>query len=278
MEERRRVELELFGKTEALEQANIDLQRSNRDLENFAYIASHDLKEPLRAISNHAAFLLQDHGEMLGEDGRKRLHRLTKLSHRMRALIGDLLFFSQLGNKDQSIEIVDIRELITDIEAMLGDFLGEKQGSITVETDLIPIRCNRAQLLSVFQNLIINGLTYNRSEQRTVHIGMKATFEHEAATLNNVFYARDNGIGIEPAFHEEVFRVFKRLQHERVFGEGTGAGLAFVRRIIESLGGRIWLESDPGEGTTFRFVVGEDKTLAEPSSKPTSIAEVNYPE
>lgn len=224
------------------------LSRSNAELENFAHIASHDLKEPLRAISNHSSFLLEDYEGRLGEDGVKRLHRLKALTARMEKLISDLLYFSRLGQNDLSIRETDFNEVIADIRDTLEDTLEDRNARIEVPQRLPVVVCDSVRVTELFRNLITNAIKYNDSEPRRVEIGVRGGDPQ-------VFYVGDNGIGIDEKFREEAFRFFKRLHSQKLYGEGTGAGLAFVKKIVEQHGGKIWIEPAEGGGTVFCFTL-----------------------
>lgn len=228
-----------------------ELERSNRELDDFAYIASHDLKEPLRAMYNHATFLLEDFQEKLGEEGQKRLRRMIKLGKRMEKLIADLLYFSRLGRGDQTMEVIDLNGVILDIEANLAEALTSRNARISVPEHLPLINGHPAHITALFQNLISNGIKYNKSQEKIVEIGLMPHAPAERAIGLETFYVRDNGIGIEEQFQHDVFRIFKRLNSEKAFGEGTGAGLTFAKKIVDNHGGQIWIKSESGEGTTF---------------------------
>ena len=258
--ERQRAEVDLADRNQLLattndqlEHANAELERSNRELDSFAYIAAHDLKEPLRAMRNHATFLQEDHREHLGDDGKKRLDRLIDLGQRMDQLISDLLYYARLGRGEQASEPVDLNDLISDIEARLVDTLEAQSAVIIRNEDLPRIIGNRAQITALFQNLIVNGVKYNDAEDKRIEIGLETRQGEDAGDV--LIYVRDNGIGIEEKFHQEVFKIFKRLKSEKAYGAGTGAGLSFVKKIVDNHGGRIWLESDVGAGTTFFFTL-----------------------
>jgi signal transduction histidine kinase len=232
-----------------LQLSNVELERRNRELDDLAYIASHDLKEPLRAISNHANFLLEDFNHQLGEDGRHRLQRLVDLSQRMTVLIGTLFRYSSLSRIERAEESVDLSELITEIEVNLADMLQARNGRIVVPAELPKVIGDRTLLTAVFQNLIGNATKYNDAPEKRVEVGCVS--REEAVDGFVTLFVSDNGIGIAPQFREEIFRIFKRLNSEKAYGEGAGAGLSFVKKIVEHQGGRIWLESEPGSGTTF---------------------------
>lgn len=226
------------------------LARSNEELDNFAYIASHDLKEPLRAIHNHCRFLLEDCEDVLDQSGVKRLHRLMDLARRMEKLISDLLYFSRLGRTELARKETDVNCVIDEITCTLHDTMHEENASIVVPEPLPTIVCDSVRVTEMFRNLVCNAIKYNDRDRKIVEIG---------CNLNgaNVFYVKDNGIGIEEEFHCDVFRIFKRLHSEKKYGEGTGSGLTFVKKIVEQHGGKIWIESTKGEGSTFYFTLDE---------------------
>jgi PAS domain S-box-containing protein len=233
----------------AIEQYLVALKRSNQELDDFAYIASHDLKEPLRGLSNNAMFLKEDFGDKIGEEGTKRLNRITFLCERMERLVNDLLYFSRLGRQELAIQKTDLNEIIKDIIAMMESSLHESGAMIMIPCELPTITCDLPRITEVFRNLITNAVKYNDKPQKIIEIG------HEIQNGNNVFYVRDNGIGIAPEFHSDVFRIFKRLNNESDEVKGTGVGLTFVKKIIERHNGRIWIESQPGSGATFYFTI-----------------------
>jgi PAS domain S-box-containing protein len=247
--ERKAAEQELARHTQALE-------RSNKELDDFAYIASHDLKEPLRGIHNHARFLLEDNSEKLDQDSAGRLLRLVYLSQRMERLVNDLLYFSRLGRQELAVQSTDVEAVIRDVEATLETFLEERGARVQVSTPLPAIVCDKPRVTELFRNLITNAVKYNDKTEKIVEIGWLASHKMEnRAPAHNVFYVKDNGRGIDREFHQEIFRIFKRLQGGKDAEEGTGVGLTFVKKIVERHGGRIWLESEPGAGTTFFFTL-----------------------
>ncbi|HKB41007.1 MAG TPA: ATP-binding protein, partial [Gemmataceae bacterium] len=233
-----------------LRERNIELSRSNQELDEFAYIASHDLKEPLRGIHNYASFLIEDYGERLGNEGRAKLETLKHLTQRMDALIESLLQFSRVGRVDLAVQNTDLNEVVEEVLASLQISLEEGRVEVRFGRTLPHIRCDRVRIAEVFRNLFTNAMKYNDKPKRWVEIGM-------TATPSPVFYVRDNGIGIAAQHHEAIFRIFKRLHSRDKFGGGTGAGLTIVKKIVERHSGRIWVESTPGEGSTFYFTIGE---------------------
>lgn len=240
--------------TKEFEQA---LVNSNKDLDNFAYIASHDLKEPLRGIHNYSRFLIEDYEDKLGEDGQHQLGRIMHLTQRMEALINDLLQFSRLGRETERRKPVDINAVIEEIDDMLPD---QEKYRLLIPARLPTVVCDEIQIKEVFRNLITNGIRYNQSPEKTIEVGVE---EAGGSSLGpgTVFYVKDNGIGIDQGFHGDIFKMFKRLHHRDAYGGGSGAGLAFVKKIIDRLGGEIWLESEPGKGSTFYFKLPDNGTV-----------------
>lgn len=248
--ERREAEATLLSYTQALE-------RSNKELDDFAYIASHDLKEPLRGLFNHATFLLEDYKDKLDEKGVHKLHRLSFLSQRMERLVNDLLYFSRLGRQELAIQPTDMNEVVHDIANTLDVFIEERHAHIVIPKPLPVITCDKTRVTEALRNLITNAIKYNDKPEKTVEIGFLEHYPmpdgHEAS---DVFYVRDDGNGFAPEFYEEIFRIFKRLQGVKgTPEEGTGAGLTFVKKIIERHGGKIWPESQVGKGTSFYFTL-----------------------
>src|SRR6185369_4146350 len=228
----------------------------NKELDDFAYIASHDLKEPLRGIHNHARFLLEDNAEKLDGESVSRLSRLVYLSQRMERLVNDLLYFSRLGRHELAIQQTNVAEVISDIESTLDVFLAERGARIVIGATLPEIVCDKTRVTELFRNLITNAVKYNDKPEKTIEIGWKAEqATPEGHVEHNVFYVKDDGRGIDPEFHTEIFRIFKRLQGVTEKEEGTGVGLTFVKKIIERHGGKIWLDSALGKGTTFYFTL-----------------------
>ena len=231
-----------------------ELERSNQELDDFAYIASHDLKEPLRGLFNHATFLLEDYRDKIDEDGVRRLTRLGLLCQRMERLINDLMYFSRLGRAELAVQVTDPNAIIAEIQQMMETVLSERHARIVVPRVLPGIVCDKPRVTEVFRNLISNAVKYNDKPERIVEIGFLGSVETRQGSEKNIFYVKDNGIGIDPEYHQEIFRIFKRLQNAPDGQDtGTGVGLTFVKKIIERHGGRIWLESESGKGTVFYF-------------------------
>lgn len=242
-----------------LHAANIELTRSNQELDDFAYIASHDLKEPLRGIHNYAGFLLEDYGEQLDEDGQHKLETLARLSQRMEALINTLLHFSRLGRLDLADQSTELDEILRDVLDSVHITIDEHDIEIRVPAPLPTMVCDRARVGEIFRNLITNAIKFNNKSERWIEIGFERTERPEEPGSGVILHVRDNGIGIREKHIESVFRIFKRLHGRTKYGGGTGAGLTIAKKIVEKHGGVIWVESVYGEGTTFYFTLDETR-------------------
>ena len=232
------------------------LTRSNEELDQFAYIASHDLKEPLRGLFNNATFLQEDYDELLGEPGKKRINRIQFLCSKMEQLIDDLLQFSRLGRVELAVEEVDLGELVHEIRSIYLAEAASYKVNISLETPLPGVRCDRIRVKELLRNLVSNGLKYNDHDVREIAIGCAEKVNPRSRiTERQVFYVRDNGIGIPAHFHDDIFRIFKRLAPNDATNKGTGVGLTFVKRIVERHMGEIWLESDGENGSCFYFTL-----------------------
>jgi signal transduction histidine kinase len=251
------LELRVEDRTRELARRNEELHQSNKELDDFAYIASHDLKEPLRGIHNFSNFLLEDYADKLDGEGRSKLETLMRLTKRMETLIDSLLQFSRLGRVDLAMDRVDLNQIVAEVLDSLAITLQEEKVQIRVPRPLPKVRADRARVGEIFANLVVNAVKYNDKTQKWIEIGTTQNGSSPGAGPT-VFYVRDNGIGIPEKHFDAVFRIFKRLHGREKFGGGTGAGLTIVKKIIERHHGRIWLESSPGEGTTFYFTLQEE--------------------
>lgn len=227
-----------------------ELSRSNEELQQFAYVASHDLQSPLKTITNYLTLLETRHSSQLDENARRYVSVSVTSAQRMRDLINDLLQFSKVGH-DTAFVFIDLNQLVAEItEELKADTLAAG-GSIRVEP-LPSIVAQRTDLRQLFQNLISNGLKYSRPGVPP-QLTIRATTEGDAY----LFSVSDNGIGIEAQHYERVFQIFQRL-HSRNEYSGTGIGLATCKKIVDIYGGKIWLESTPGLGTTFYFTLPKE--------------------
>ncbi len=253
--ELKRKEALLQEQAAALVKMNTQLVQSNKDLDDFAYIASHDLKEPLRGIANYAHFLWEDYAGQLDEEGREKLTTLTRLCKRMESLIDSLLKFSRLGRTELAIQRVDLNQVVSEVLDMLRVLIAEQQVEIRIPRLLPVLYCDAVRVRELYNNLITNAIKYNDKPTKWIEIGWLNELCADGHTDKNVLFVRDNGIGIAKKHHEAVFRIFKRLHARDTFGSGTGAGLTFVKQIVERHGGRIWLQSEPKKGSTFYFTL-----------------------
>ncbi len=238
-------------RAEQLMRLNAELDERNKQLDSFAYVASHDLKEPLRGISNYSNFLLEDCADQMDEQGIAYLRTMMRLTERMEALLDSLLYYSRLSRADIKAQKVDMNAAVEDALTLLVARVQESGAVITVPKILPEVRGDADRLGEVYSNLISNAIKYNDKKPAEIEIGWQEGGEGEPA----VFFVRDNGIGIAPDHRALVFQIFKRLHGREEYGGGVGAGLTIVRKIIERHGGRIWLESSPGHGTTFYFTL-----------------------
>lgn len=232
------------------------LKNSNQELDDFAHIASHDLKEPLRGLSNHSLFLKEDYESVLDADGIKKIDRMIYLCKQMEKLISDLFYFSKIRNQKLAIKEVDLNEIIENIKSMIENTLIEKNVKIFIPQKLPHIICDGLRITEVFRNLIVNAIKYNDKKEKHITIGI---VDSELRNKRDpfIFYVKDNGIGILEEYYSDIFRIFKRLNNESDELKGTGVGLTFVKKIIERHSGEIWLKSEFGQGTTFYFTIGE---------------------
>lgn len=230
-----------------------DLKASNQALDDFAYIASHDLKEPLRGMNNFSSFVLEDYGDKIDEEGKKQLQTICSLAKRMESLINGLLTYSRVGRLDLALKPCDVNEIVKEKIEFLDTFLKEHHAMVTIENPLPIIICDKVRIGEVFQNLITNGIKYNTSQVKEIKIS-----EHEDDAFY-IFKIADNGIGIAQENFEKIFKIFKRLHARNEYGGGTGAGMTIAQKIVEKHRGKIWLVSSLGRGTTFYFSIS--KTL-----------------
>jgi PAS domain S-box-containing protein len=238
--ERKRVE-------KALEQSKLDLERSNTDLERFASIASHDLREPLRAVSGFANLLAKRYGDRLDAEAVEYIDYILDGTKRLQELINALLTYSQVGTRGKAFKLTNCEEILNRVASNLTVAI-EESGAVITHDPLPAVMGDGVQLEQLFQNLISNAIKFRGKDRPEVHIGLtNKTVEWE-------FSIQDNGIGIEPQFSDRIFAIFQRLHMQEEY-PGTGLGLAICKRIVERHGGRIWVESEFGKGSTFYFTI-----------------------
>ena len=233
---------------EALAHQTRELTRINSELEDFTHSVSHDLKEPLRGIEAFAGFIAEDYADKLDEQGQGYVHVLRESAVRMKDLIDDLLQLSRIGRTRLEQAPVGMSSLVKDVSLELSFALQEKHVELLIDPDMPTVPCDPARMREVFKNLISNAVKYNDKPQPKIAVGCRS--DNGGFT----FAVRDNGIGIAPEFHEKIFKIFQRLHHREEY-EGTGVGLAICKKVVEAHGGGIWVESAPGEGTTFLFTI-----------------------
>jgi len=241
--ERKRTETEL-------ELTRQNLERSNAELDQFAYVASHDLKEPLILLSAYARMLEERHGDVLDEEGRTFLGHMREESRRMKTMIDDLLDYSRLETRAEAACRVDLAEMLDTALRTLAPRIEEAGAKIEIQGTLPAVEGSPAQFERLFRNLLSNAIKFRRDEPPQVSISGESV---DGACVVTV---RDNGIGIDPGKERQIFDVFQRLHSQEDYG-GTGMGLAICKRIVERHGGRIWVERAPGGGSAFKFTVPE---------------------
>jgi PAS domain S-box-containing protein len=247
---------ELVTSQRLLAEKNRELLKSNEELEDFAYIASHDLKEPLRGINNYSTFLIQDYADKLDDLGKDKLLRLKKLTKRLENLIDSLLYYSKVGRSDLAVKETDLNEVLEEVLDSLKPVIESADIQVTVENSLPTLRCDSIRVSEIFLNLISNAIKYNDKIHKIVKISSKIDDDGKC-----FFSVEDNGIGIKAEHHEIIFKMFRRLHGKEKFGGGTGVGLTVVKKIIERHGGAISVSSTPGEGTTFLFTLDASSVI-----------------
>jgi PAS domain S-box-containing protein len=252
---RRHAELERQRLMNELDRYNRELTERTEALEAFTYSVSHDLREPLRTIKAFSQFLQED-GAFLDDEAKDHLNRIVDAAGRLQTMVDQLLTYSGLGVAPKVVTSQDLGKLLQDIAESMTFAIELHHARLNISADLPTIQGERARLEQIFQNLLSNSLKFNRTRQPQVTIGLKS-IDGRSATI----YVRDNGIGMDDESLPRIFGMFERLQPRGEF-EGTGAGLAIVKRAIESMGGSITVESAPGKGTTFYLTLPMEQATA----------------
>jgi two-component system, chemotaxis family, sensor kinase Cph1 len=265
----------VVGRAERLASLNTELSRSNEELDAFAYVASHDLKEPLRGIHKYAHQLLENENGLDAEH-RRKVEGLVRLTLRMDSLLDSLLHFSRVGRTELVFEQTDLNKVLDEALEMVEARRAHRHTEIVVPSSLPTVRCDRIRVREVLVNLLSNAMKYNDKPTKRVEVGffapsdavprerwpvelsratMSGSGERAKARHHFTIYVKDNGIGIHERHHGQVFTMFKRLHGRDEYGGGTGAGLTIVQKLVERHDGTIWLESVVGVGTTFYFTL-----------------------
>lgn len=229
---------------------NQKLKKSNEDLEQFAYIASHDLQEPLRMVSSFTQLLEKKYQGELDEKAHQYIDFIVDGAGRMRELIQDLLVYSRVRRNVKPFKEVNLNEVLEITINNLQNLIYEKNAQVTYE-DLPIVKGDKSQLIQLFQNLISNGFKFNKSEIPKIYISVQEDDQKWK------FCVKDNGIGIDPKFYEKIFILFKRL-HKKTEYNGTGIGLAVCKKIVLRHGGKIWVNSEPNKGSEFYFTISKN--------------------
>ncbi|WP_114751011.1 sensor histidine kinase [Pleomorphovibrio marinus] len=238
------------------EQANLkrsmkELENKNQELEQFAYVASHDLQEPLRMVSSFVSLLHCRYEKLLDEKGKTYIHFALDGTKRMRQIILDLLELSRVGRNTHKVEIFSVESLIDEVKLLLRSSIQKSNATIYCENK-IEIISYKSAWLQILQNLVSNSIKYRQENlSPKIWLGGKETSDGWE------FFVKDNGIGIAPEYHERIFNIFQRLHTRKEF-EGTGIGLSIVKKLIETMGGTIWVESELGKGSTFYFKIPKE--------------------
>ena len=236
-------------RTSQLAEANEALARTNKELDDFTYIVSHDLKEPLRGVKAFTKLLIEEYSGKVDNEGREYLKTISDSSTRMTRLIEDLLNLSRIGRIRNMEPGIDLNDVLSDVQKNLIYALEEKKVQLVIKPDFPKATCDRIRISEVFSNLVSNAIKYTKKDkQPVIEIGWSDKKDFYE------FYVKDNGIGIEKQYYDKIFQIFQRL-HAKGEYEGTGAGLTIVKKIVENHGGKIWVESEVGVGSTFYFTL-----------------------
>jgi signal transduction histidine kinase len=240
----------LLNSEDHLQKKVNELNRSNQELQQFAYVASHDLQEPLRMVASYTQLLAQRYKGRLDSDADEFIAYAVDGSNRMQGLIQDLLVYSRAGANGKALREISsekaLKEALTNLRAAI-----EESGAVVTHDSLPAITTDDTQLTQIFQNLVGNAIKYRSAEVPRIHVSAAKNAGNEW-----IFSVRDNGLGIAPQYFDRIFIIFQRL-HGRTEFKGTGIGLSICKKIVERLGGRIWVESQPEKGSTFYFALPE---------------------
>jgi light-regulated signal transduction histidine kinase (bacteriophytochrome) len=249
---RKQVEEKLAFMNERLQANAEELKRSNAELEQFAYIASHDLQEPLRMVASYCQLLQRRYADRLDQDANEFIEFAVDGARRMQQLINDLLAYSQVGSRGNELQPTDCGDAFKEACQNLETAIKETGAEIQCR-DLPVAMADRTQVVQLFQNLIGNAIKFRRDEPPRVEVSAKHENGHIQVSVT------DNGLGIEPQYADRIFQIFQRLHRSGEY-PGTGIGLALCKKIVERHRGHIWFESEPGIGSTFCFTLPAEGT------------------
>lgn len=240
-----------------------ELASRNRELEDLAHVISHHLREPLRGVFNYVSLLKEGHSPALNAEGRATLDTLLRLARRMDGQLQDLLTLARCGHEELVLAPADMRRLVLEAVENLAALHAERHAHICIPERLPDAVCDEMLVAELWQILIGNALRYNDKDSCQVEIGF-------AQTSPVVYYVKDNGLGIPRAHQEQIFMLFKRLHSREAYGGGSGAGLAIAQKIVARHGGRLWVDSIPGQGSTFYFTLAGGPACTQKDHPPAS--------
>ncbi len=249
------LERRVTERTNELSKYTQKLERSNKELDEFTYIISHDLKEPLRSIDAFSKFVVDDYQGKLDPEGLGYLERIRANAKRMQQLIEDLLQVSRLSQRPNELQVANLNEMIEELKGRFEYVMVEKQVQLVIPEPLPTLTCDRVRIAEVFANLMSNAIKY--SDKPKPRVELRCRLREDGCYQ---FSVADNGPGIEPQYFEKIFEIFQRLGKKEAH-EGTGVGLTIVKKIVELHKGEIWVESKLGEGTTFHFTIPKDQAV-----------------
>jgi len=247
------IDVDLLRQVLREREARAEAERSNQELDQFAYVVSHDLKEPLRGIGHYADFIIEDDFDKVSESSRTGLREIKLLAKRTQGLLTSLHQHSKVGRVDLSYAETNLNDIVGDVVSMMKAQIGLRNATVQVPRPLPQVFCDFVRIGEVFSNLISNALKYTVAPKPQIEVGYQDG-------PRPVLFVKDDGIGIPLQHQEAVFEMFRRLHGQDEFGGGSGSGLAISKRIVERHGGEIWIESEIGKGATFFFTLAPEAT------------------
>ena len=254
--QRKEVEDNLLKAHRELKQKAVELKQSNDELEQFAYVASHDLQEPLRMVASYTQLLARRYRDKLDEDANDFIEYAVDGAKRMQKLLNDLLHFSRVGTRAKSFRKMDINRVVKDALKNLEKYIEEHDAEIIIESPLPDLSVDKSQLTQLLQNLIQNAIKFKKNGRPEVKIAARELDDFWQFSIT------DNGMGIDEKHREKIFVIFQRL-HGRDSYNGSGIGLAICKKIVKRHGGEIWVDSEPGKGSTFYFTIAKELESAQ---------------